>query len=550
MTVPLSVNPFHVDKLQKLLSSVAREQSDLSSLLSSKIPSSDGHASAPPSGFQALVDPPSISRAKSFTSTGTGEDDAVFYDADDIDLDHADEAATSHGATEDDGSGDESAEEEAEEESRQHTQEHEHSTSASAAALSGSSEEPVRTALPTKAPGDDVGLLGVLRKNVGKDLSTISFPVTFNLPLSLLQAAAEDYEYAPVLLERAAQTDDWPARISLIGAWAVSGYAATKLRASRKPFNPMLGETFELVRAGGRLKFVAEKVVHHPPIVAVFAEGPGWRTEGWSTVTQKFWGKSWELIPEGSLTVELTDRGERYAIKKPGAFMRNLIAGQKYIEYVGELSVTNVKTGQALNVDFKQGTVLGGASSRNHLTGHVYDGKGSKVIAVKGNWAESFAIQHDKENYQVLWEAAPFPSNSEDYYGFTHFALGLNELNSDLSSYLPRTDSRFRPDQRALEDGQIDQAEELKHTLETGQRQRRTELQKQGRSWQPTFFHADEEKDGTGSGQESAGAQKNWLFGGQNGLDYFKKRTEAIESGPQQAHAVWDEVVPNVFETK
>jgi hypothetical protein len=92
-----------------------------------------------------------------------------------------------------------------------------------------------RTTLPSKVSGDDVSLFSMLKKNVGKDLSTVSFPVSFNCPLSLLQASAEEYEYAPALLERAAKTEDWIERICLVGAFAVSGYASTKLRASRKP---------------------------------------------------------------------------------------------------------------------------------------------------------------------------------------------------------------------------------------------------------------------------------------------------------------------------
>ena len=40
------------------------------------------------------------------------------------------------------------------------------------------------------------------------------------------------------------------------------------------------------------------------------------------------------------------------------------------------------------------------------------------------------------------------PENSKQYYGFTRFAIELNELNDDLRQQLPPTDTRFRPDQR------------------------------------------------------------------------------------------------------
>lgn len=40
------------------------------------------------------------------------------------------------------------------------------------------------------------------------------------------------------------------------------------------------------------------------------------------------------------------------------------------------------------------------------------------------------------------------PEDYELYYGFTRFAMELNELDPDLSNILPPTDTRFRPDQR------------------------------------------------------------------------------------------------------
>ena len=44
-----------------------------------------------------------------------------------------------------------------------------------------------RSSLPYPSPASEPSLIGMLRKNVGKDLSTITFDVTFNEPLSLLQ---------------------------------------------------------------------------------------------------------------------------------------------------------------------------------------------------------------------------------------------------------------------------------------------------------------------------------------------------------------------------
>jgi hypothetical protein len=40
------------------------------------------------------------------------------------------------------------------------------------------------------------------------------------------------------------------------------------------------------------------------------------------------------------------------------------------------------------------------------------------------------------------------PENSKQYYGFTRFAIELNEVDDDLRKQIAPTDTRFRPDQR------------------------------------------------------------------------------------------------------
>ena len=271
-------------------------------------------------------------------------------------------------------------------------------------------------------------------------------------------------------------------------------------------------------------------MVHQPPIVAFYAEGKGWKAQGWSAVKNKFWGKSLELIPEGSIRLEFGD-GDVFSIQKPSSFMRNLLAGNKYLEHVGELVVTNESTGQRAVLEFKEGTMWGGSSSRNGVEGKIYDANDSTVTTMKGKWSDSISRQKDKENYQLLWEANEMPPYAEEYYGFTYFAMSLEELSEDCKDVLPPTDSRLRPDQRAVEEGQVDKAEELKHKLEEAQRARRKKFQGE---YVPKWFHKQD------------GDRPGWVYGGADGADYFKLRKKVAESGEKDA---WDEVkVPNVFE--
>lgn len=62
----------------------------------------------------------------------------------------------------------------------------------------------------------------------------------------MLQRLAEDYEYADIL-HKAAKCSDACEQLALVAAFTVSSYATTSCRTG-KPFNPLLGETYECDR--------------------------------------------------------------------------------------------------------------------------------------------------------------------------------------------------------------------------------------------------------------------------------------------------------------
>ncbi|KAF7306694.1 PH domain-containing protein [Mycena indigotica] len=331
-----------------------------------------------------------------------------------------------------------------------------------------------RTHLPSPSIGDEGSLFSVLKKNVGKDLSTITFPVSFNEPLTLLQRAAEEVEYYDLLNLAAAATDPVD-RICYVAAFAVSGYAHTRHRSGRKGFNPMLGETFE----DHRMKFIAEKVRHHPLEMAYHAEGPGWALQATSTGKTKFWGKSLEIIPLGNTYLTIGD--DRYTWNKPSSFMRNLMVGTKYFEHVGKMTIENVVASVPTRcvVEFKPSGYFGAS---NQISGVVQCGQATAKL--EGKWDDSVSQTLDDSHFRILWRATPPIIDHEAYYGFTSFGITLNEITSDMEGKLPPTDSRYRPDVRALEEGHVDLAEREKTRVEELQRSRR----KSGKEVSPRWF--------------------------------------------------------------
>jgi hypothetical protein len=89
---------------------------------------------------------------------------------------------------------------------------------------------------------------------------------------------------------------------------------------------------------------------------------------------------------------------------------------------------------------------------------------------------------------KTIWRMGAMPEDAHIYYGFTRFAIELNELTEGSKEELPPTDTRFRPDQRCLENGLIEKAELEKHRIEERQRARRKKLESQGQHHEPMWF--------------------------------------------------------------
>ncbi|XP_044744658.1 oxysterol-binding protein-related protein 3-like isoform X1 [Coccinella septempunctata] len=339
-----------------------------------------------------------------------------------------------------------------------------------------------RTMLPVpRPPTEGLSLWNLLSRNIGKDLSQISMPVALNEPLNVLQRLCEELEYSE-LLDKAASLDDPYERMVEIAAFAVSAYASTLSRAGNKPFNPLLGETYECIREDRGFRFLAEQVSHHPPVSSCHAESPNFTFWQDARVKTKFWGKSMEFQPLGNINVLLPKTGDLYTWNKVTTCVHNLFSGQRWVDQYGELNITNGRI--TCKLTFNKASYW--SSKRHEVVGAVYDEAGKPVRRLFGKWSESLYCGV-APSARCIWRAGTLPPNHERFYGFTRFAIELNELGPDSNS-LPPTDTRFRPDQRALEEGDLTLAENLKLQLETAQRERRKRREELNIKYEPRWF--------------------------------------------------------------
>lgn len=379
----------------------------------------------------------------------------------------------------------------------------------------------------------------------------MTLPVSFNEPTSLLYRCGEDMEYVD-LLDLAAERADSIERLIYVAAFAASEYASTIGRVA-KPFNPLLGETFEYVRPDKNYRFFIEQVSHHPPIGAAWAESPNWSYWGESHVKSKFYGKSFDINPLGTWFLKLRPKSggkaDYYTWKKVTSSVIGIITGNPTVDNYGPMEVKNWTTGEVAILDFKPRGWK--ASSAYLISGKVMDADGNVRFSMGGRWNSKLYARMtpgyeaqvdapskddgggvhrgslvDPNRAYLVWEANDRPKGIP--FNLTPFVLTFNHIDDKLKPWLAPTDSRLRPDQRAMEDGEYDFAATEKNRLEEAQRARRRQREASGEEFVPAWF-SKQKCDVTG--------EDYWQFNGK----YWEQRDKA---GPDGDGHAWDGLEP------
>ncbi|KAL7398404.1 hypothetical protein ABVT39_009239 [Epinephelus coioides] len=387
-----------------------------------------------------------------------------------------------------------------------------------------------RTSLPAPMfSRSTISVWSILKKCIGMELSKITMPIVFNEPLSFLQRITEYMEHT-YLINRASSLPDSIERMRAVAAFAVSAVASQWDRTG-KPFNPLLGETYELIREDQGYRLVSEQVSHHPPVSAFHAESlvGDFVFHGSIYPKLKFWGKSIEAEPRGTITLELLKHNEAYTWSNPSCCIHNVILGKLWIEQYGTVEIVNHSTGDKCVLTFKPCGMFD--KELHKVEGYIQDKNKKKHCVIYGKWTECMwsvdpqayeahrksekkgDIKKNKHEEQeraenddaddmpeiqetvsvvpgstLLWRIDSRPEHSAMMYNFTNFAMSLNELEPGMEAILAPTDCRFRPDIRAMENGNMDEASREKERLEEKQRAARKERAKNEEEWSTRWF--------------------------------------------------------------
>jgi hypothetical protein len=98
-----------------------------------------------------------------------------------------------------------------------------------------------------------------------------------------------------IAIDEGDQTRSAVKRLAYVAVYSISQLTICE-RNANKPFNPLLGETYEFVTED--IEFLSEQVSHHPPVTANYCKGKKSNYKIWNNqkTNTKFRGKSLDFI--------------------------------------------------------------------------------------------------------------------------------------------------------------------------------------------------------------------------------------------------------------
>ncbi|XP_028845461.1 oxysterol-binding protein-related protein 7 isoform X2 [Denticeps clupeoides] len=364
-----------------------------------------------------------------------------------------------------------------------------------------------RTSLPAVCPDNShVGLMTILYNNIGKDLSRVSMPAALNEPINLLQRLCEELEYSE-LLDAADNTADPYERMVGAGGrgaarpgggwvWVLTGPSAFRCTSppspspatprpstatATSPSIPSWGRRTSASAATAPSASSASRSATTPPYPPAMPSRTTSASGKTSDGRTSSGGSLWRSCP-------LEWSGDHYEWNKAVTCIHNVLSQQRYLEHYGEVAIHNLNSPVcSCKINFIKSRYWGSEANKNEVQGVVLDQSGHVVHRFGGFWHEGIFCD-TLPNPQCVWKPNPQPKDSILYFGFSSFAIELNELTGDLQPLLPPTDTRLRPDQRMLEEGRIEETDRRKDEIEERQRERRKTQSKTGEEHVPRFF--------------------------------------------------------------
>nr|XP_046272882.1 oxysterol-binding protein-related protein 10 isoform X2 [Scatophagus argus] len=345
---------------------------------------------------------------------------------------------------------------------------------------------------------------------LGMDLTRVVLPTFILEKRSLLEMYANFMAHPDMFLSITAGSTAEDRIVRFVEYYLTAFHEGRKGAVAKKPYNPVLGETFHcswevprekvkpLVRSnqgtswepsrgpnntqqgddssGGcyRVRFVAEQVSHHPPVSGFYCECRERRmcvnAHVWTK--SKFMGMSIGVSMVGEGVLCLLEHDEEYVFTLPCAYARSILT-VPWVELGGKVSINCVKSGYSATVTFHTKPFYGGKVHR--VTAEVKHNPTNTIVCkAQGEWNGTLEFTYSSGETKVI-DTAKLP--------VTRKKLRPVERQG-------RTESRrlWQHVTKSLKEGNIDEATEHKHRLEERQRGEEKQRAADNKPWTPKYF--------------------------------------------------------------
>ena len=156
------------------------------------------------------------------------------------------------------------------------------------------------------------------------------------------------------------------------------------------------------------------------------------------------------------------------------------------IDHSGEMDIVCHTNGYHCRLVFMSDSLHQNNPDAPNVRGHVFPPSPTSsfkanppLFIIEGTWYSSIWAYPLVNNVPLnaekllIWRANERPEFSSAMFHFTSFAMSLNELTPELAAVIAPTDSRWRADQRAFEEGRLEDGMLFKDALEKRQRKRK-----------------------------------------------------------------------------
>uniref|UniRef100_A0A8C4IWA2 Oxysterol-binding protein n=1 Tax=Dicentrarchus labrax TaxID=13489 RepID=A0A8C4IWA2_DICLA len=244
---------------------------------------------------------------------------------------------------------------------------------------------------------------------LGMDLTRVVLPTFILEKRSLLEMYADFMSHPDLFVAIADGSSPEDRMVRFVEYYLTSFHEGRKGAIAKKPYNPIIGETFHCSWKVPRrtdaskepsqgspdpatsqdpyqVRFVAEQVSHHPPVSGFYAECQERQmcvnTHVWTK--SKFMGMSIGVSMIGEGCLYLLEHDEEYTFTLPCAYARSILT-VPWVELGGKVNISCAKSGYSAIITFQTKPFYGGKLHK--VTAEVKHNTTNAVVCrVQGEW--------------------------------------------------------------------------------------------------------------------------------------------------------------------